>query len=295
MTPALAIILARGGSKGLPRKNALPIAGRACIEWTIEHAVNSHSIGDIIVSTDDDELLAIARRWTDSDAGRVIAMPRPADLASDTATIDAAARSALHAYEGSHSFSPRKRSGGWASASGDPRPTTNCSNTRSPLSPPASRLSPASPIVILYGNVPVRPADLTDRAVKLLVESGADSVQSYAPVGKYHPWWMARVDPDSGTVRPWEGDVLNHGIFRRQDLPPVYVPDGGVIAVRREALMLEIEGVRPGPHAFFGRDDAGRRRGVINPEGAVVDIDSRVDLLVAEALLNKQGAPHAHR
>jgi CMP-N-acetylneuraminic acid synthetase len=142
---------------------------------------------------------------------------------------------------------------------------------------------PSHPIVILYGNVPVRPHDLTDRAVTLLQESRADSVQSYAPVGKYHPWWMARVDAESGAVRPWEGEVLNHGVFRRQDLPAAYVPDGGVIVLTREALMLEIAGVTSGPHAFFGRDD--RRRGVINAEGAVVDIDSRVDMMVAEAIL----------
>jgi hypothetical protein len=42
-----------------------------------------------------------------------------------------------------------------------------------------------------------------------------------------------------------------------------------------------------GPHEFFGRD----RRGVQNPEGAVVDIDSEVDLLVADAVLRAASAP----
>ena len=41
---------------------------------------------------------------------------------------------------------------------------------------------------------------------------------------------MARVDPATGAV-PVGGDVLNHGVFRRQDLPPAFVPDGGVIVV----------------------------------------------------------------
>lgn len=138
---------------------------------------------------------------------------------------------------------------------------------------------PPGPVVILYANVPARPDDLTDRAVRLLVESGCDSVQSYAGVGKHHPWWTARLDAD-GRVRPWEGEVLNHGVFRRQDLPPACVPDGGVIACTPDALMLR-RNAPDGPHAFFGLD----RRGVTTREGEVVDIDSPADLIVAESVL----------
>lgn len=138
---------------------------------------------------------------------------------------------------------------------------------------------PPGPVVILYANVPARPDDLTDRAVRLLESTGCDSVQSYTTVGKYHPWWMARID-DAGQVRPWEGDVLNHNTFRRQDLPPALVPDGGVIVCSPDALMLR-RGAPEGPHAFFGVD----RRGVTTGEGEVVDIDSPGDRLVAEAVL----------
>lgn len=137
-----------------------------------------------------------------------------------------------------------------------------------------------TPIVILYANVPVRPPGLIDRAVELLTRTGCDSVQSYQPVGKYHPWWTARVG-DDGQVRPWEGDILNHNIFRRQDLPPAFIPDGAIIACTRRALFLEVPSVPPGPHAFFGTD----RRGIINPEGSVIDIDTEVDVLVASTVL----------
>lgn len=240
---AIAVILGRGGSKGLPRKNVLPVAGKPCVQWTIEAALHAASVREILTSSDDADLLSIAR------ACGVHAIDRPADLASDTASVDAAARHAVREFE---------------RTAGVP-------------------LDPRSPIVILYANVPVRPHDLIDRAVTMLAEYEADSVQSYSPVGKFHPWWMARVDPATGAVRPWEGEVLNHGVFRRQDLPPAFVPDGGVIAVTRESLMLELAGAPPGPHAFFGRED--RRRGVINPEGSIIDIDSRIDLMVAEAAL----------
>jgi hypothetical protein len=101
-------------------------------------------------------------------------------------------------------------------------------------------------------------------------------------VGKFHPWWTARID-GTGRVHPWEGEVLNHGIFRRQDLPAALIPDGGVIALTRRALYLEVPGAPDGPHAFLGVN----RRGVINDEGSVIDIDSTVDLMVADSILRE--------
>jgi len=137
------------------------------------------------------------------------------------------------------------------------------------------------PVVILYANVPVRPSGVIDRAIELLLETGCDSVQSYEPVGKHHPWWTARVDRSTGSVSAWEGELLNHGIHRRQDLPPAFIPTGAVIALRREALELQL-GAEPGPHAFLGLD----RRGVIDPEGTTVDIDTHIDAIVAETILS---------
>ncbi|MDX2116279.1 MAG: hypothetical protein SFZ24_11770 [Planctomycetota bacterium] len=177
---------------------------------------------------------------------------RPAELAGDTARVDDAARHAVRALE----------AGGAA----------------------------VERIVILYGNVPVRPAGLIERAAALLAESGADSVQSYEPVGKHHPWWTAVVEPGA-RVRPWEGEVLNHGVFRRQDLPPAHVPDGGVLAVTRRALFLEVPGCGAGPHAFLGRE----RRGIVNEIGSVVDIDTEIDALVAQAVLSGRGEGAACR
>lgn len=157
--------------------------------------------------------------------------------------------------------------------------------------------SPSGPVVILYANVPVRPARLIDDAVKKLIKSKAHSVQSYARVGKHHPWWTVRVD-EHGAVLPWQGDVLYHNCFRRQDLPPAMVPDGGVIAVTTESLMLELNNPELdllSPHAFLGTD----RRAVLTDEGDVIDIDSRIDQLVADAVLRERvvegSTVHAHR
>ena len=139
--------------------------------------------------------------------------------------------------------------------------------------------SRAEIVVILYANVPVRPANLADRAIALLGATGADSVQSYYRVGKTHPYWMSQLDSE-GRVSAF----VENRIYRRQELPPVFMPDGGVIAVQRASLFSPREGE---PHAFFGRD----RRGIENEEGAVIDVDTALDLAVAEAALLKLEGP----
>lgn len=79
----LAIIPARGGSKGLPRKNILPLLGKPLIAWTIEAALASNVIDHVFVSTDDDEISAISKTF-----GAQV-LRRPAELATDTASSDA--------------------------------------------------------------------------------------------------------------------------------------------------------------------------------------------------------------
>jgi CMP-N,N'-diacetyllegionaminic acid synthase len=76
----IAIITARGGSKGLPRKNVLPFCGKPLIAHTIEAAKNSSSIDRIIVSTDDEEIATVSRVY-----GAEVPFIRPPILASDTA------------------------------------------------------------------------------------------------------------------------------------------------------------------------------------------------------------------
>lgn len=77
----LALIPARGGSKGIPRKNLRPIAGRPLIEWTIAAARTVEGIARVVVSTDDAAIADAARA-----AGADIPFLRPAELASDEAS-----------------------------------------------------------------------------------------------------------------------------------------------------------------------------------------------------------------
>ena len=58
----LGIIPARGGSKGVPRKNLRLLAGRPLIAWTIEAAKGSSLLDRVILSSEDDEIMETARR-----------------------------------------------------------------------------------------------------------------------------------------------------------------------------------------------------------------------------------------
>jgi CMP-N,N'-diacetyllegionaminic acid synthase len=78
----IALITARGGSKGLPRKNILPLNGKPLISWTIEAALQSDCIEKVFVSTDDTEISAISKLY----GAEVI--DRPREFATDTATSD---------------------------------------------------------------------------------------------------------------------------------------------------------------------------------------------------------------
>jgi CMP-N,N'-diacetyllegionaminic acid synthase len=87
----MALIPARGGSKSVPRKNLLPVAGRPLIAYSIMHAKACPSITRIVVSTDDDEIAAVAKQF-----GADVPFKRPADAATDAATDFQVFRHALN-------------------------------------------------------------------------------------------------------------------------------------------------------------------------------------------------------
>lgn len=77
----LAVITARGGSKGIPRKNIKDLAGKPLIAYTIEEAKKSQFLTRCIVSTDDDEIAKISKKY-----GADIPFMRPAEIAQDEST-----------------------------------------------------------------------------------------------------------------------------------------------------------------------------------------------------------------
>ena len=80
--PVIALIPARGGSKGIVRKNMRLVDGKPLIDFTLQAALKSESIDFVYVSSDDDEILAFA------EASGAKSMQRPIEFASDSATAN---------------------------------------------------------------------------------------------------------------------------------------------------------------------------------------------------------------
>lgn len=255
MSKCLAVVLARAGSKGLTHKNERTVAGRVMIEWTLDHALHSDSIEVSALSTDSELLRHLALSYSRGERTLHV-LRRPHELAGDYATVASTARHALLQME--------------------------------------SKLSQTfQDVVILYGNVPVRPVDLSDRAIAALHATGCDSVQSVCEVGKHHPYWMKTLEGDGiersivrsekcCKLRPY----IDNQIDRRQDLPKVYELNGGVIAVRRD-LLETLGTTEHHPHDFLGSD----RRAIVTERHAVIDVDEALDIWVAEAALRENYHP----
>jgi len=226
----LAVIMARGGSVGLPGKALRMLADRPVIAHAFGHVRESKRITRSVVSSDDPAILRLA-----ADAGFDV-IARPAELATSASATDPVLR---HAVRALHSF-------------------------------------PAA-VVMLYGNVPIRRNNMIDRCIDMLLSTGCDSVQTIAPVGKMHPYWMFDLAAGARIAKH-----VPNNVFRRQDLPPLFSPTGAVYVMKTSVLMAAENS--PDPHAFLGTD---RRGLVVAPEDSV-DIDTEKDLFIAEAMLRHQ-------
>ena len=96
----LAIIPARGGSKGIPRKNLQPLDGRPLLAHSLEQARDARAVDRVIVSTDDQEIAEVSRRY----GAEVVS--RPAELAGDTASSESALLHALDVLRERENYEP---------------------------------------------------------------------------------------------------------------------------------------------------------------------------------------------
>jgi YrbI family 3-deoxy-D-manno-octulosonate 8-phosphate phosphatase len=101
MTHILALIPARGGSKGIPRKNIRDFAGYPLIAWSIAAGLQAHTVNRVIVSTDDAEIAAVARQ-----CGAETPFMRPPELAQDRTTDLPVFEHALKWLEDIESYKP---------------------------------------------------------------------------------------------------------------------------------------------------------------------------------------------
>lgn len=221
----LAIIPARGGSKGLPRKNIRPLAGKPLIAWSIEAALEVHGIDECLVSTDDPEIAEVARAH-----GAQVPFLRPAELAADDTPGSAPI---LHALQ-----------------------TLDFRGT----------------IVLLQPTSPLRTAaDI--RGALDLHRPGLDPVVSVRQV-EDKPNWMFRQEPGGRLRKFLESEPL---ATRRQDLPPLLIPNGAVYVAD------SVQFVETG--SFFTE----RTLGYEMPRERSIDIDTELDLAMAETILQRGG------
>lgn len=210
----LCVIPVRGGSKGIPRKNLKPIAGKPLVAWTIEQALDAKTALapeielDVVVSTDDKELADVAREY-----GAEVPFMRPAELAEDTTATEPVIEHAIEFM--SHE---------------DRRPDA---------------------VMLLQATSPVRlPATLA-RAVRQFAASDSDSMVGVIPIG---PFIWAATEPPTAQyevmARPRRQE-LTRETFRYRENGSMYITKTEIyekfhnrLAGKIELFMLEdIEGV----------------------------------------------------
>ncbi len=138
------IIPARGGSKGVANKNIRDIAGKPLIAWSIEEAIATKAINaGVWVTSDSDDILSVAKQYGAE------TIKRPAELATDTATSEAALTHALNHIQESQ---------------------------------------PIDLVVFLQCTSPIRRPDDIANAIETLVSEQADSLLSVTPLQDHFLW-----------------------------------------------------------------------------------------------------------
>ncbi|NTZ16376.1 acylneuraminate cytidylyltransferase family protein [Paenibacillus sp. JMULE4] len=218
----LGVIPARGGSKGVPRKNIREVAGKPLIAWTIEEAKKSKFIDRLILSSEDAEIIKIAKSW-----GCSVPFIRPTELSRDeTPGIEPV----LHAIK---------------------------------------VLPGYDYIVLLQPTSPLRIVKDIDSCIEKCVRLAANACVSVTETKK-SPYWMYTMD-DSYKMKP----LIPNEVSRRQDLPVVYALNGAIYVAKTDYLIQS--------RTFLSNETIGFEI----PEDRSLDIDSELDLFLADAILTK--------
>ncbi|MFF9169946.1 MULTISPECIES: cytidylyltransferase domain-containing protein [unclassified Streptomyces] len=223
-TPAprrvLAVIPARGGSKGVPAKNLAPVGGVPLVARAVRACRAARLVTDVVVSTDDQAIAAAAR-----EAGAEV-VSRPAALAGDTATSEAAVLHALDAYE-------------------------------------AQAGTPVDVVLLVQCTSPFLLGEDVDGVAAAIVEQGADTAVTVAP---FHGFlWRDDAGRDDAGREEDGGFGVNHDKSyrpRRQDRPQDLLETGAAYAMdaagfreHRHRFFGRTELVRTDPARVLEIDD----------------------------------------
>ncbi|MFD3928866.1 cytidylyltransferase domain-containing protein [Streptomyces sp. NPDC058614] len=244
----LAVIPARGGSKGVPAKNLLPVGGVPLVARAVRECLAARLVTDVVVSTDDQAIAAAARH-----AGAEVVL-RPAAIAGDTATSEAAVLHAMDAHEALHG-------------------------------------SPVDVVLLVQATSPFIVREDIDGVSAAVVENGADTAVT---VAAFHGFIWRDADDEAtavdtgatasvggssvavaNTTTTSGGYGVNHDKSfrpRRQDRPQDLLETGAAYA-------MDATGFREHQHRFFGRTELVR-----TDPARVLEIDDPHDLARARAL-----------
>lgn len=221
----LAIIPARGGSKGVPRKNIRDLAGKPLIAWTIEEAKKSKYITRLILSSEDKEIIEVAKKY-----GCEVPFVRPIELAQDnTPGIEPV----LHAIEKCPGYDY---------------------------------------VLLLQPTSPLRTVEDIDGCIEFLLNKKLDFCVSVTEAEK-SPYWMYKIDNDGQMNLLIEQEEL---VYRRQDLPPVYMLNGAIYIAKVEKLLEEKSFLTQNTKAF-----------IMCRENSF-DIDTELDFLICEQIIKRR-------
>jgi len=227
----LAIIPARGGSKGIPRKNIALLNDKPLISYTINAALEAENITDTVVSTDDKEIADISRNL-----GALVPFQRPLNLATDEAESAPVIDHALCFMEQMMGYK-------------------------------------YDAILMLQPTSPLRTSKHIDDSINLFKSRECDSLVSIVSVGANHPLRMKLLDGES--LR----NYIDQGFWNmlpRQSLPSVYIRNGSIYLITRDSFNKHKQ--------LIGENCLGYE--MIDVES--VNIDSKIDLMVAEILIKER-------
>lgn len=224
----IAIITARGGSKGLPRKNIRELAGKPLIAYSIQAALECPHIDRCIVSTEDSEI----KRISINCGAEVI--DRPTELAQDSSTSQAVVKHVLETVRYQNSTLPDY-------------------------------------FVLLQPTSPLRNAGHLTECIEMFMGSQYRSAISVTEAG-HHPFKMLTFKDDK-LIPLFGREYLD---MPRQLLPEVFRQNGAIYLMSSEVFLKE--------YAFF----ADTAMPYLMSEYDSIDIDSEMDLLIAEAVMRNR-------
>jgi len=223
----LAIIPARGGSKRLPKKNLMDLAGKPLIAYSIKAAKNSKYIDDVILSSESEEILAVGREY-----GAQTPFVRPKELAEDASRSIDVVTHALKTLQEQYDA-----------------------------------------VILLQPTSPLRTSKDIDSAIEMFYNKQATSVIGVCEM-EHSPLWANTLD-ESMSMEGFLDDKYNNA--RSQDLPTYYRINGAFYMSKSESVLEnETFFVKKNIYAYLmSQEDS-------------VDIDTKLDFIVAQAILKER-------